>query len=82
MPLRRFPPCGALAGPQGSVDISKTRLDAHRLRDGEAAQFGNDAAGFKRLAHWIGSADCVVYEATGRYHRDFEESLVRARVCR
>ena len=60
------------------VDISKTRLDAHRLRDGEAAQFGNDAAGFKRLAHWIGSADCVVYEATGRYHRDFEESLVGA----
>ena len=60
------------------VDISKARLDAHRLRDGEAARFGNDAAGFEKLARWIGSADCVVYEATGRYHRDFEEALVEA----
>ena len=60
------------------VDISKARLDAHRLRDGEAARFGNDAAGFEKLARWIGSADCVVYEATGRYHRDFEEALAEA----
>ena len=60
------------------VDISKARLDAHRLRDGEAARFGNDAAGFKELADWIGEADCVVYEATGRFHRDFEEALVEA----
>ena len=60
------------------VDISKARLDAHRLRDGEAARFGNDAAGFEKLAGWIGSADCVVYEATGRCHRDFEEALVEA----
>ena len=60
------------------VDVSKSHLDAHRLRTGEAAQFGNDAAGFKELAVWIGAADCVVYEATGRYHRDFEEALVDA----
>ena len=60
------------------VDISKMRLDAHRLRDGEAAQFDNDASGFKELARWIESADCVVYEATGRYHRGFEEALVAA----
>ena len=60
------------------VDISKAHLDAHRLRDGEAAQFDNDASGFEELAHWIGSADCVVYEATGRHHREFEEALVAA----
>ena len=60
------------------VDISKAHLDAHRLRTGEAARFGNDAAGFKELAVWIGAADCVVYEATGRYHRDFEEALAEA----
>ena len=60
------------------VDISKAHLDAHRLRDGAAAQFDNDAGGFERLARWIGSADCVVYEATGRYHRDFEAALVEA----
>ncbi len=60
------------------VDISKSHLDAHRLRTGEAAQFGNDAAGFKELAVWIGTADCVVHEATGRCHRDFEEALAGA----
>ena len=60
------------------VDISKAHLDAHRLRTGEAARFDNDAAGFKELSRWIGSADRVVYEATGRYHRDFEEALVAA----
>ncbi len=60
------------------VDISKAHLDAHRLRTGEAARFDNDATGFKELSRWIGSADRVVYEATGRYHRDFEEALVEA----
>lgn len=60
------------------VDISKAHLDAHRLRDGAASRFGNDAAGFEKLALWIGSADCVVYEATGRYHRDFEAALFEA----
>ena len=63
------------------VDISKSHLDAHRLRTGEAARFGNDAAGFEELAGWIGAADRVVYEATGRYHRAFEEALVRDRVA-
>ena len=60
------------------VDISKSHLDAHRLRTGEAARFGNDAAGFEELAGWIGAADRVVHEATGRYHRDFEEALAGA----
>ena len=60
------------------VDISKAHLDAHRLRTGEAARFDNDAAGFKELAVWIGAADRVVHEATGRCHRDFEEALAEA----
>ena len=30
------------------VDISKAHLDVHRLNTGEAARFGNDAAGFER----------------------------------
>ena len=60
------------------VDISKSHLDAHRLRTGETARFGNDAAGFKELAGWIGAAGRVVYAATGRYHRDFEVALVKA----
>ena len=60
------------------VDISKSHLDAHRLRTGEAARFGNDAAGFEELAGWIGAADRVVHEATGRHHRAFEEALAGA----
>ncbi len=60
------------------VDISKSHLDAHRLRAGEAARFGNDAAGFEELAGWIGAADRVVHEATGRHHRAFEEALAGA----
>ena len=63
------------------VDIAKSHLDAHRLRTGEAARFGNDAAGFEELAGWIGAADRVVrvvYEATGRCHRAFEEALAGA----
>ncbi len=60
------------------VDISKSHLDAHRLRTGEAARFGNDAAGFEELAGWIGAADRVVHEATGRCHRAFEEALAGA----
>ena len=59
------------------VDISKAHLDVHRLNTGEAARFGNDAAGFEALAAWIGSsADEVVYESTGPWHRAFEEALV------
>ena len=59
------------------VDISKAHLDVHRLNTGEAARFGNDAAGFEALAAWIGaSVDEVVYESTGPWHRAFEEALV------
>ena len=59
------------------VDISKAHLDVHRLNTGEAAQFGNDAAGFEAFAAWIGtSADEVVYESTEPWHRAFEEALV------
>jgi len=61
------------------VDISKNRLDAHRLPDGEAARFSNDEAGFEALAAWIGpSAGCVAHEPTGPYHRRFEQALGEA----
>ena len=36
------------------IDISKDRLDAHRLPDGAAAAFENDRAGIGRLIRWIG----------------------------
>ena len=59
------------------VDISKARLDAHRLPDGEARQFSNDRRGFRDLIGWIGSFEVerIVYEPTGAYHRRFEDVL-------
>ena len=58
------------------IDISKDTLDAHRQSDGRHARFGNDRAGLTALRRWIGKAPVrVVYEATGRYHRDMETAL-------
>lgn len=59
------------------VDISKDKLDCHRLSDGAFAQFPNSRAGFQKLRRWIG-ADVparVVYEPTGAYHGAFEAAL-------
>ena len=63
------------------IDISKAHLDAHRLADGESARFDNDRCGFQALIDWIGNpVECIVYEATGPYHRDFEEALSKAKL--
>ena len=58
-------------------DISKDHVDAHRLPDGAAGQFANSKAGLTRLIRWIGAADVarIVFEPTGRYHRDLERRL-------
>ena len=59
------------------IDVSKARLDACRLPDGEAAEFAKDKAGLHRLLAWIGDAvDCVAYEASGPYHFDLEQALL------
>ena len=61
------------------IDISKDHLDAHRLTDGASARFANTPDGLKALSRWLGAETCrVVYEATGRYHRDLEATLSRA----
>ena len=63
------------------VDISKRHLDAHQLPEEKAAQFTNDAAGFRQLIAWIGTpVKCVAYEPTGPYHRDFELALLKAKL--
>lgn len=61
------------------IDISKGRLDVHRLPDGERAAFDNDKAGLKRLIHWLGpDVRRVVFEPTGRYHLTLERRLAEA----
>jgi transposase len=58
------------------IDISKDIVDVHRLSDGKHRQFDNDKAGLRALCRWIGNSPFrVVYEATGRYHRDLEGTL-------
>ena len=49
------------------VDISKDYLDVHCLGDGQAARFGNGAAGFRALEAWLpeGIIDRLVYEGEG-----------------
>jgi transposase len=56
------------------VDISKAHLDVHRLDTGQHERFGNDKAGFRAFADWIGSRfpDLIVFEPTGPYHGEFE----------
>ena len=56
------------------LDVSKEKLDVHRLCDGEFAQFDNTVKGFRAFRKWA-TADSlvrVVYEATGPYHKAFE----------
>ena len=58
------------------VDISKEHLDVHRYSTGQTSRFSNNAAGFAELACWVGtSAQRVVYESTGPWHRALEETL-------
>ena len=61
------------------VDISKTHLDVYVVPAGKAARFSNDAAGFKALIAWVEwPVRSVTYEPTGRWHRAFEEALLKA----
>lgn len=59
------------------IDISKDHVDAHRLPDGAAERFANDKKGTKSLIRWIGTGPVarIVFEPTGRYHRDLERRL-------
>ena len=59
------------------IDISKDKLDVHRLCDGAFAQFPDSPNGFRALVSWIGavSPERVVYEATGAYHGAMERFL-------
>ncbi|MEZ6001212.1 IS110 family transposase [Hyphomonas sp.] len=62
------------------VDVSKDTLDVHLHPTGDDRRFGNDASGFRALIKWIGSRPVqrLVFEATGAYHRAFEQAMGRA----
>jgi len=60
------------------VDISKDRLDIHRLPDGQSRSFTNDKAGHKAPIAFIGkSGGRAVFEPTGPYRRTFEAALAK-----
>lgn len=62
------------------IDISKDRLDVHRLPEGDRSAFDHTKAGLTKLIRWIGTATVtrIVFEPTGRYHRDLERRLNEA----
>ena len=61
------------------IDISKDWLDAFAAPEGRASRFPNDGAGLRGLIAWIGSGvDRIAYEPTGPFHRDFEDTLLKA----
>ena len=61
------------------IDISKDWLDAYVAPEGRASRFPNDSAGFRKLIARIGSGiDRIAYEPTGAFHRDFEDTLLKA----
>jgi len=61
------------------IDISKDWLEAFAAPEGRASRFPNDSAGFRRLIAWIGSGiDRIAYEPSGAFHRDFEDTLLKA----
>lgn len=59
------------------IDISKKHLDAHAHPSGDVRQFANTAAGFAALLKWTAQwpVERIAYEATGAYHRAFEQAL-------
>ena len=64
------------------VDVSKDRLDAHRLADGASRRFANDKCGYKAFVKGFAQTpvERVVFEPTGPYPRAFERALGAAGV--
>lgn len=62
------------------VDVSKDTLDVHLHPIGEDHRFANDLKGFEALLKRIGGrgVERVVFEATGAYHRAFEQAMGQA----
>jgi transposase len=59
------------------IDISKKTLDAHAYPSETAQQFANTKKGHSALIKWIARwhIERIAYEATGVYHRAFEQAL-------
>lgn len=62
------------------VDVSKATLDVHLHPDGLHRQFTNDTAGFRAILDWIAGRPVarLVFEASGAYHRAFEQAMGEA----
>ncbi|MDQ4421184.1 IS110 family transposase [Sphingobium sp. DEHP117] len=60
------------------IDISKASLDCHARPAGIGRQFANTKKGYAALIKWIAQwhVERIAYEATGVYHRAFEQALV------
>ena len=59
------------------IDISKATLDVYVHPADRERQFTNTAKGHRELIDWLGQwpIDRIAFEATGAYHRQFEQAL-------
>ncbi len=62
------------------IDVSKERLDCHRLPDGASSRFANSKLGHKTLIKGLlaDRPERVVFEPTATYHRKLEQALAGA----
>jgi transposase len=62
------------------IDISKETLDLAFSNDVAVVQFDNTKAGCRRLVALLAKhqPECIVFEATGPYHRELEMALAAA----
>ena len=62
------------------IDVGKLKLDAHIPAGGLDRQFNNDKAGRRALRNWLlkQGVTRVVFEPTGRYHRNLHQCLAEA----
>ena len=62
------------------IDVGKSKLDAHLLDSGLERQFDNTKPGRRALRNWLLKHDVtrVVFEPTGRYHRNLHQCLADA----
>lgn len=64
------------------IDVSKDRLDVHRLPQAEAQSFAHERADLRALVAWLQQAPpaLIVLEATGGLERDVVAELAAARL--
>jgi transposase len=70
--------CKSTAG----IDVSQSWLDVHVLPEGKTLRVANTPQGIRQLKRWLSQFELklVVVEATGKWHRPVQRSLVASAI--